>query len=168
MDENRVRAYLNLIQLLLSCPAVEEGNVLQQHSEFVDSGLIEVMQQMASRMVADDEQGAAFLQQLAGQISQTLAQETQGENPERNYAYLQLILALSSCHGEEAQTQILNANSELVDLEFLEICQEVVAAQVEENRANFWRDIVSQVGELLGFTSSEGNNVENHSHEDYY
>ncbi|MCC3439802.1 MAG: hypothetical protein JGK20_31380, partial [Microcoleus sp. PH2017_05_CCC_O_A] len=72
MDENRVRAYLNLIQLLLSCPAGEEGNVLQEHSELVDSGLIEVMQEVASRMAADGEQNAGFLQQLAGQISQAL------------------------------------------------------------------------------------------------
>ncbi len=73
MDENRVRAYLNLIQLLLSCPAGEEGELLQENSEFVDSGLIEVMQQEASRMAADGEPNAGFLQQLAEQISQAFA-----------------------------------------------------------------------------------------------
>ncbi|WP_445246740.1 hypothetical protein [Microcoleus sp. OTE_8_concoct_300] len=55
MDENRLRAYLNLIQLLLSCPAEEEGEQLQEHSEFVDSGLIKVMQQVPSRMAADGD-----------------------------------------------------------------------------------------------------------------
>jgi hypothetical protein len=55
MDENRLRAYLNLIQLLLTCPAGEEREVLQEDSEFVDSGLIEVNEQVGSRRVADGD-----------------------------------------------------------------------------------------------------------------
>jgi hypothetical protein len=50
MDENRLRADLNLIQLLLIRPAEQEREQLQEHSEFVDSGLIQVMQQVASQM----------------------------------------------------------------------------------------------------------------------
>lgn len=107
MDENRLRAYLNLIQLLLTCPAGEEENVLQKHCELVDSGLIEVMQQEASRMAADGEQGAGFLQQLAGQMSQSLTQW-------RNYAYVILIEALRDCpDGQE--NEILRANDSLLD-----------------------------------------------------
>jgi len=157
MDENRLRAYLNLIQLLLSCPAGEEGELLQEHSEFVDSGLIEVMQQVASRMAADGEQNAAFLKQLAGQISQALAQEMQGGNADRNSAYLQLIYALMNCpNGEEPQ--ILDANSELLDLGFVLSCEAVAASlteQGEENWANFLRNLASQVGELLGMREEE-------------
>lgn len=52
MDENRLRAYLNLIQLLLIRPAEKKGEQLQEHSEFVDSGLIEVMQEVASQMAS--------------------------------------------------------------------------------------------------------------------
>jgi len=170
MDENRLRAYLNLIQLLLSCPAGEEGELLQEHSEFVDSGLIEVMQQVASRMAADGEQNAAnFLQQLAGQISQALTEETQRGDVDRNSAYLQLIDALLSCpNGEEPQ--ILQDNSELLDVGFLQACEAVattLAQQGEENGANFLRNIASEVGELLGFTSFEDNDVENISSDDY-
>ncbi|MBD0308121.1 MAG: tetratricopeptide repeat protein, partial [Microcoleus sp. T1-bin1] len=169
MDENRVRAYLNLIQLLLTCPAGEEGNVLQQHSEFVDSGLIEVMQQVASRMAADGEHNAGFLQQLAEQISQALAQGTQGGNADRDSAYLQLINALLNCPSGE-EPQVLQDNSELLDAGFLEACDAVavtLAEQGEENGANFLRNLASQVGEFLGFTSSERNNFENISPRDY-
>ena len=169
MDENRLRAYLNLIQLLLSCPAGEEGELLQEHSEFVDSGLIEVMQQVASRMAADGEQNAAFLQQLAGQISQALAQGTQGGDADRNYAYLQLINALLSCPSGD-RPQILSANSEFLDLGFLQACEAVATTwtqQGEENGADFLRNLASQVAEFLGFTSSEGNDVENNSQDDY-
>ena len=169
MDENRVRAYQNLIQLLLTCPAGEEGNVLQEHSEFVDSGLIEVMQEVASRMAADGEQNAGFLQQLAAQLSQALGQGTQGGNADRDSAYLQLINALLNCpNGEESQ--ILNANLELLDAGFLQACKAVVVTltkQGEENGANFLRNIASQVGEFLGFTSYRDNDVEDKSPDDY-
>ncbi|WP_293214283.1 MULTISPECIES: CHAT domain-containing tetratricopeptide repeat protein [unclassified Microcoleus] len=169
MDENRVRAYLNLIQLLLSCPSGEEGNVLQEHSEFVDSGLIEVMQEVASRMAADGEENAGFLQQLAGQISQALAQETQGGNADRNSAYLQLINALLSCPSGE-EPQILQDNSQLLDAGFLQACEAVaatLAAEGEDNQANYLLNLAREVGEFLGFTSSERNNFENISPRDY-
>ncbi|WP_293366703.1 CHAT domain-containing protein [Microcoleus sp. CAWBG50] len=169
MDENRVRAYLNLIQLLLSCPAGEEGNVLQDHSELVDSGLIEVMQEVASRMAADGEQNAAFLQQLADQISQALAQKTQGGDADRNSAYLQLINALLSCPSDREQ-QILQTNSELLDHGFLQACEDVATnfeEQGEKKGANFLRNLASRLGKLLGLTSSGGNDVENKSPRDY-
>jgi CHAT domain-containing protein/tetratricopeptide (TPR) repeat protein len=170
MDENRVRAYLNLIQLLLTCPAGEEGNVLQEHSEFVDSGLIEVMQQEASRMAADGEPNAGFLQQLAGQISQALGQGTQGGNADRNSAYLQLINALLTCPGGE-EPQLLQANSELIDGEFLQVCQmiaENLAGEGQENAADFLRSMTSQLGQLLGMNDDEdSDNSEEENPQEY-
>jgi aryl carrier-like protein len=47
MDEQRLQAYLNLIQSLLSCPQGEEKQILQANSELVDAGLVQVMQLMA-------------------------------------------------------------------------------------------------------------------------
>ena len=170
MDENRLRAYLNLIQLLLSCPAGEEGELLQEHSEFVDSGLIEVMQQVASRMAADGEQNAAFLKQLAEQISQDLAEGTQGGNADRNYAYLQLIQQLLSCPSSE-QPQLLQANSELIDGEFLQVCQiiaENLAGEDQENAADFLRNMASQLGQLLGMNDDgDSDNSEEENPQEY-
>jgi len=161
MDESRAQAYLNLIQLLLSCPAGEEGELLQEHSEFVDSGLIEVMQQVASRMAADGEQNAGFLQQLAGQISQVLAAGTQGGNAERNSAYLQLILALMDCPtGEEIQI-LLNASSDLIDAGLVQAMAEVAASLQEtgnENVADFLTQLATQLVEVLEL--AYGNNFQ--------
>ena len=157
MDENRVRAYLNLIQSLLTCPSGAELELLQEHSELLDSNLIEVMQQVASRMAADGEPNAGFLQQLAQQISQALAAEAQEGNAEGNSAYLPLIQQLLSCpSGEEAQ--ILQDNSPLLDAGFLQACEAVVATlaqQGNENNANFLRNLASQVGEFLGMREEE-------------
>ncbi|MEG4635885.1 CHAT domain-containing tetratricopeptide repeat protein [Microcoleus sp. Aus8_D4] len=172
MDENRLRSHLNLIQSLLTCPSGAEMELLQEHSELIDSDLIEVMQQVASRMAADGEQNAAdFLQQLAEQISQALAAGVQGENAEGNSAYLQLIQQLLSCpSGEEAQ--ILQDNLELLDAGFLQACEAVAATlaqQGNENNANFLRNLATQVGEFLGMReeedsdNSEGENPEEYS-----
>ncbi len=157
MDENRLQSYLNLIQSLLNFWSGEEIELLQEHSELIDSDLIEVMQQVASRMAADGEPNAGFLQQLAQQISQALAAGAQGENAEGNSAYLQLIQQLLSCpSGEEAQ--ILQDNSQLLDAGFLQACEAVAATlaqQGEQNAADFLRNLASQVGEFLGMHEEE-------------
>jgi len=157
MDENRVQSYLNLIQSLLTCPSGAELELLQEHSELIDSNLIEVMQQVASRMAADGEPNAGFLQQLAQQISQALAARAQGGNAEGNSAYLQLIQQLLSCpSGEEAQ--ILQDNSQLLDAGFLQACEAVAATlaqQGNENNASFLRNLASQVAEFLGMREEE-------------
>jgi len=112
--------------------------LLQEHSELIDSDLIEVMQQVASRMAADGQPNAGFLQQLAQQISQALAAGAQEGNAEGNSAYLPLIQQLLSCpSGEEAQ--ILQDNSQLLDAGFLQACEAVAVTltqQGNENNAN--------------------------------
>lgn len=138
MDENRVQSYLNLIRSLLTCPSGAELELLQEHSELIDSDLIEVMQQVASRMAADGQPKAGFLQQLAQQISQALAAEAQGGNAEGNSAYLPLIQQLLSCPSGE-EPQILQDNSQLLDAGFLQACEAVAATlaqEGEENNAN--------------------------------
>ena len=49
MEENRLQAYLELIQALLNCPSGEETQILQANSELVDEGLVQVMQQVAEQ-----------------------------------------------------------------------------------------------------------------------
>src|SRR5919199_3205593 len=69
MDEQRLNAYLKLIQALLGCPSGQEIEILQNHRELVDQGLVQVMQQVAAYL---REQGhlnsADFLMNLAGQL----------------------------------------------------------------------------------------------------
>jgi hypothetical protein len=70
----------------------------------------------------------------------------------RAQAYLQLIETLLNCpNGEERQ--ILQANLELVDSGFLQVCEVVaenLAEEGQENHANFLRNLASQLGQFLG------------------
>ncbi|MFB2835941.1 hypothetical protein ACE1CA_15530, partial [Aerosakkonemataceae cyanobacterium BLCC-F167] len=89
------------------------------------------------------------------------------ENRVQNY--LNLIQQLLNCPSGE-EPEILQANSDLLDLEFLQVCEAVAAQLAEagnENEANFLRNLASQLGEFLGFTSDAGNEVENNSLNDY-
>ena len=148
MDESRAQAYLNLIQLLLSCPAGEEGELLQEHSEFVDSGLIEVMQQEASRMAADGEQNAGFLHKLAGQISQAFAQGTQGGHTDRNSAYLQLINALLICPSSE-ENSLLQNNRELVDETLVQIMRFVADQKQQKGQQSAAKFLLNWAEQLV-------------------
>ena len=89
----------------------------------------------------------------------------------RAQAYRQLIQTLLNCpNGEERQ--ILEANLELVDSRFLQAC-EVVAKKLaeagQENQANFFRNLASQIGQLLGMNddgdsdNSEGQNTQEYA-----
>ncbi|CBN56310.1 hypothetical protein [Kamptonema sp. PCC 6506] len=70
----------------------------------------------------------------------------------RAQAYLNLIQQLLSCpNGEEPQ--ILQANLELVDAEFLQVCEVIadnLAGEGQENAADFLRNLASQLGQFLG------------------
>jgi hypothetical protein len=48
MDEQRMQAYLSLIQELLECPSGEEPQILNRHQELVDEGFVQVCEQEAA------------------------------------------------------------------------------------------------------------------------
>ena len=50
MDEQRVQAYLSLIQELLECPSGEELQILEAHLELVDEGFMQVCELVAAQL----------------------------------------------------------------------------------------------------------------------
>ncbi|WP_273247437.1 hypothetical protein [Limnospira indica] len=49
MDEQRVQAYLSLIQELLNCPG-EALQILNSHLELVDEGFVQVCELVAAKL----------------------------------------------------------------------------------------------------------------------
>lgn len=49
MNEQRIAAYLSLIQELLDCPGGEERQILNGHLELVDEGFVQVCETETSR-----------------------------------------------------------------------------------------------------------------------
>jgi hypothetical protein len=97
MDEQRMQAYVALIEQLLSCANGEEGAILQQQAELVDAGLLGVMQQYADWLEQQGNSNNAgrfrqFAQRLATALGGTSAQ-TEG-SPENADQFLRAVLLL--------------------------------------------------------------------------
>ncbi|MEC4807360.1 MAG: hypothetical protein SAJ72_24270, partial [Jaaginema sp. PMC 1080.18] len=70
MNEQRIQAYLSLIQELLTCPSGEENNVLNRNLELVDEEFVQMCRQVAAQMQAEGQENEArFVQNLAQQIA---------------------------------------------------------------------------------------------------
>ncbi|MFP4320463.1 MAG: CHAT domain-containing protein, partial [Phormidium sp.] len=81
MDEQRVQAYLSLIQELLECPSGEEPQILSQSLELLDGGFVQVCEQVAAQLQeAGQENNARFLRNLAQQLGAFLVGEGTGGN----------------------------------------------------------------------------------------
>ena len=66
MNEQRIQAYLNLIQQLLTCPSGEEPQILNQSLDLVDGGFVQVCELLAQKLQeAGEENQADFLRNLA-------------------------------------------------------------------------------------------------------
>ncbi|MCT7957633.1 tetratricopeptide repeat protein, partial [Laspinema palackyanum] len=101
MDEQRVQAYLSVVQQLLTCPSGEEPQILNQSLELVDKGLVQVCELVAAQLQEQGEENqAAFLRNLAQQLGEFLgleaAQPSQSETIPAEYeAFLQEALRLT-------------------------------------------------------------------------
>jgi CHAT domain-containing protein len=76
MDEQRIQAYVDLIEQLLGCPQGEEVAVLQAHAGLVDAGLVEVMEQYAAHLESQGNSNAGWLRGFAAQLAQALGTST--------------------------------------------------------------------------------------------
>jgi tetratricopeptide (TPR) repeat protein len=73
MDEQRVQAYVALIERLFACPGGQEEAVLEQHSDLVDGGLVQVMGALVAQLRQQGQgQQADWLENLAGQVTQAM------------------------------------------------------------------------------------------------
>ena len=65
MDEQRMQAYVGLIEQLLDCPQGKETEILQANANLVDRGLVAVMGQYADWLESLGDRNAGRLRQLA-------------------------------------------------------------------------------------------------------
>jgi len=73
MDEQRMTAYINLIQSLLNCPDGEEFSLLQANAELVDQEFVQVMKAVAAQMAeAGNENAANWLLNLATELAEMM------------------------------------------------------------------------------------------------
>ncbi len=150
MNQQSLKAYLDLIQGLLSCPRGEEWILLRQHEELVNPELVEVMEQVASHLATEGQiRAAKYLHNWAGKLHHILTQTvpTPKNNHDKTKAYLELIQALLSC-SKGSEQEILAANQELIGPELVKVIKQVanqLTAEGDEQTASFLNNLATEL-----------------------
>ena len=142
MNQQRLKAYLDLIQALLSCPRGEEWILLRQNDRLVNLELVEVMEQVANHLAIEgDIKAAKYLHNWAGKLHHILTEtvSTPQNTNDKAKAYMELIQTLLSC-PKGTEGEILSANQELIGPELVKLMKQVasqIATEGDEKTANF-------------------------------
>ena len=142
MDESRREAYLNLINQLLNCPSGEAEEILNDNSELVDAGLLQMMEQEADDLAQQgDENNAARLRNLASQL---------GEYVDVNF--LMQVLKTTRDNGDESQQvyQLLGDNLDKLNDNFADVLRDWATAKLSEMESEKAQAIA---GVILNFSN---------------
>ncbi|MBD2441666.1 CHAT domain-containing protein [Dolichospermum sp. FACHB-1091] len=157
MDEQRLQAYYQLIQQLLSCSNGEKAAILQANRELLDVGFLQVVVGVAETFTQQEEENTAnWLLALASQLSEELdiALTPEPETPinEADFdTYLQFLSEVLQATAEsEYNPQVvyplLAANTDKLNLTFVRLLQVGVTKKLQEAEPNTARDIAVVIG----------------------
>jgi hypothetical protein len=153
MNQQRLRAYINLIQNLLACPSGEEWILLRQNEALVTPELVRVMEQVAAQLANQGNlKEAKFLHNLASQIHHLFIARTiqRSDDEDQSKAYLELIQALLDC-PKGSEGELLAANQELIGPGLVQMMQQV-ATQMEvsgdQEAANYLKHWATELDRL--------------------
>ena len=152
MNEQRLEAYLNLIQTLLTCPQGQEVPILNDHQHLIDDGLIETMQAVAQIKLANGDNNAVkFLEDMAIQLSDYLLERV---SPQDYHIFLMhsfQIIAESQGNAEVVYpffAQNLNKLNESLGL-IVQGWMQITLGQVNQEQAQTMASVVNTFGELI-------------------
>ncbi|MEB3827388.1 CHAT domain-containing protein [Phormidium sp. CCY1219] len=165
-DEQRVQAYLWLIQELLACPKGEENDVLTRRQYLVDEGFVQVCAEEAARLQTEGrENEAQFLRNVAQGIGEYLNRQTSGESMVESQAngneteqeYLNFLMQVlgrivESDSNPSMIYPLLQQNLDKLDLNFAETLQKwavQIFNEVESNKASVIALVISELANSI-------------------
>ena len=78
--ENQSPSYLQLIQTILECEKGDEVAILSQHTDLINEGLVQAMNQVAAQLAARGSQDTAiYLKHLAAEVNRILVNPDEGQ-----------------------------------------------------------------------------------------
>jgi len=141
MNEQRLQAYQQLIQQLLSCPHGQEAAILQANRELLDVDFLQVVVEVAGTFTQQGEENTANrLLGLASQLSEEL-----------DIALLQFLLeVLQATAKSEGNPQVvyplLAANTDKLNLTFVKLLQLRATNTLEEAEPDTAKSIAVVIG----------------------
>ncbi len=147
MDEQRLAAYLELIQALLECPSGEEDDILNAHRELVDADFVQVVEVVAQNMAAEGNSNAAWLQNMAAHLANSVRSTA---TPEEYFSFLMEVLqaTMESRGNPQVVYPILRQNFDKLDLNFAQILQAWAIATFTELTSEQAASIAGVIGEF--------------------
>ncbi|MEM9772161.1 MAG: hypothetical protein AAF889_11310, partial [Cyanobacteria bacterium P01_D01_bin.73] len=156
MDEQRIKDYLALIERLLTCPSGEEAAILQESSELVDMGLVQVMKVRAEELTKEGQENpAAFLQNVAGQLERMLEGQTDsgGTVPQEVLEFLMAVLKAKIEGGREEVFRVLRSRLDLLDQRFLATMVAWALSSIESAEREQAEGIAGLIGNICIYLS---------------
>jgi CHAT domain-containing protein len=119
MDEQRIQAYVNLIEQLLICRQEQEETILQVNEELIDKAMLDEMESYAAYLERnEDHEPAEWLRELSKQLMVDLIQKTLDERQflretliliYKNREHPQLVYSVWEGQSEEFNSTLLKA-----------------------------------------------------------
>ena len=142
MDENRAQAYLQLMDLLLysSRTEIEINNILNDHQELIDAGLVHIMRQAVKLLDEKGDNDAEFLEDIADQLAtQTGAVTFQ---PCMNFLFMVLKITGESGGNQQRVYSFLAANQTQLNEDFKYTLQYLVVKELAEMESEECQNLV--------------------------
>ncbi len=166
MNEQRLQAYYQLIQQLLSCADGEESAILQANSELLDADFLQLVVGLAGMFSQEGEENTAnWLLGLASQLSEYLNIPLEENTPEAETpvseadreTYLQFLLEVLQATAESTGNPqvvypLLAANTDKLNLTFANLLQAwatTTIAEAEPETAQFLAAVIVELGNLI-------------------
>ena len=145
MDEQRLAAYLELIQALLWCPNGEENDILNANRELVDADFVQVIKVEATKMAAEGNSNAAWLQNLAAKLTNSVSSTA---TPEEYLSFWEEVLqaTIESDVNPQVVYPILQQNFDKLDLNFAQILQSWATSKFTEVTSEEAVSIAADIG----------------------
>ncbi|MEG4571188.1 CHAT domain-containing protein [Microcoleus sp. N3A4] len=151
IDEQRLNAYLQLIQALLACDNGEENDILNANRELVDADFVRIIEAVAEQMAAEGNSNAAWLQNLAAQLANYVGYTV---TLEEYLSFLAEVLQTRSDSDLNPQLvyPILQQNFDKLDLKFAKFLQAWATSRFTEitlEEATFSAAVIVNFGNLI-------------------
>lgn len=151
VNRERLKAYVDVIQGLLSCPKGEEWILLRQHQELVNPELVEVMEQVAHHLtLKGDVKAGKYLHNWAGKLHHILLDNVSlhQESQDKSQAYVEFIQALLDCGDDYSESEIIEAYEDLIDPKLIKMMRHIaskLAAEGDRNSADYLHEMAADL-----------------------
>lgn len=151
VNQERLKAYVEIIQGLLSCPKGEEWILLRQYQELVNPELVEVMEQVAHHLtVKGDVKAGKYLHNWAGKLHHILLDSVPlpQKSQDKTQAYVEFIQALLDCTEDCNKSEIIEAHEDLIDPGLIKMMRHIankLSAEGDRSSAEYLHEMAADL-----------------------